>query len=86
MTLQAKLGDYNKAFPEKDVIDIGKFMTNFHAEKIQNAMSIQTIDREVPEIADYNKDQEHIIGKIFEVPAEEKAHIQNLVKYIHEDH
>lgn len=86
VVLEAKLYDYNKSFPDRDVIDVAKFMTNFQAEKIQNAMSIQTVVTQKPEIDDYYKDQEHLIGKIFEIPAEEKAHIQDLVKYIHADH
>jgi len=82
--IDAKVADLNKT-GKYDVIDIGKFRTNFQAEKIQN-MRIQTVDTAYPELENYYKDQEHVIGKIFEVPAEEKAHIQDLVKYIQDDH
>ena len=85
--LESKLFNYNKTQFDKDktqqnLIDIPRFMTNHKADYINNALRTETIVKTPAEIPEYNKEQEHVIGKIFEVPQEEKNHILNLVQLV----
>lgn len=80
--LQAKLYNYNISNFNTSPIDIPRFMTNFKAEYIQYGVKIEEQIQTPAKIPEYNKDQEHIIGKIFEVPDSEKAYVEKLIWYI----